>query len=96
LLSQTFVSNTAGFPKFSVYPNPSNGTLSIKLHNFGVPSVFVEIVDLLGNTVWSSNVDLNEGNGLQQLNLSMLENGVYFVRTSDGTTFYKQQLMISK
>ena len=96
LLSQTFVSNTAGFPKFSVYPNPSNGTLNIKLHNFGVSSVFVEIVDLLGNSVWSSNIDLTEGNGLHQLDLSMLENGVYFVRTSDGETFYKQQLMISK
>ncbi|HXD93262.1 MAG TPA: T9SS type A sorting domain-containing protein [Bacteroidia bacterium] len=96
LLSQTFVSNTAGFPKFSVYPNPSNGTINIKLYNFGVPSVFVEIVDVLGNSVWSSNVDLTEGNGLQQINLSMLENGVYFVRTTDGTTFYKQQLMISK
>ncbi|MFI5141441.1 MAG: T9SS type A sorting domain-containing protein [Bacteroidia bacterium] len=96
LLSQTFVSNTAGFPKFSVYPNPSNGTINIKLHNFGVPSVFIEIIDVLGTSVWSSNVELTDGNSLQQIDLSALRDGVYIVRTSDGTTFYKQQLMISK
>jgi len=96
LLAQTFVNNTVGFPKFSVYPNPSNGTINIRLHNFGVPSVFVEIVDVLGNSVWASNIDITDGSGFHQLDLSMLENGVYFVRTSDGETFYKQQLMISK
>ncbi len=96
LLSQTFVSNIAGFPKFNVYPNPSTGKVNINIFNFGVPSVSIEIIDVMGNLVWTSNIDLIDGNNLQQLDLSIFENGVYIVRTFDGSTFYKQTLIISK
>jgi len=96
LLSQTFVSNTAGFPKLNVYPNPSNGKINISISNFTVPSVVIEINDVYGNTVWTSNIDLTNGNSLQQIDLSILEAGVYFAITSDGTNFYKQSLIISK
>lgn len=96
LLSQAFVSNTAGFPKLSVYPNPSNGRININVINFNVPSVRVEIDDVYGNAVWSSSIQLTEGNSLQQIDLSMIEAGMYFVKATDGTNFYKQTLLISK
>lgn len=96
LLSQTFVGNTAGFPKFNVYPNPSNGKVTINISNFSVPSISIEIDDVYGNTVWTSTLNLTNGNSLQQLDLSMFEAGVYFVKTTDGTTFYKQSLIITK
>ena len=96
LLAQTFVSNTAGFPKFNVYPNPSNGIININIRNFAVPSIVVEITDVFGNTVWTSKIDLINGNSLQQIDLSILTDGVCFVTTSDGTNFYKQSIIISK
>ncbi|MHB8259621.1 MAG: T9SS type A sorting domain-containing protein [Bacteroidia bacterium] len=96
LLAQTFVSNTAGFPHFRVYPNPSNGKVNINIYNFGVPSVAIDIVDVYGRTVYTSTIDLANGSSLQQVDLSMLEAGVYIVKTSDGTNFYKQSLVISK
>jgi hypothetical protein len=97
LLSQTFVSNTAGFAKFNVYPNPSSGKVNISIKNFSVPSITIEIIDVFGNTVWSSdNINLTDGNSLQQVDLSLFEEGIYIVRTSDGTAFYNQRLMISK
>jgi type IX secretion system substrate protein len=97
LLSQTFVSNTAGFAKFNVYPNPSSGKVNISIKNFSVPSITIEIIDVFGNVVWTSNnIGLTDGNSLQQVDLSIFEEGIYIVRTSDGTAFYNQRLMISK
>ncbi|MHB8403160.1 MAG: T9SS type A sorting domain-containing protein, partial [Bacteroidia bacterium] len=96
LLAQTFVSNTAGFPHFNMYPNPTNGMVTININNFSVPSVVIEIVNVYGQTVYTSTIDLTDGSSLQQVDLSMLEAGVYFVKTSDGANFYKQRLVISK
>ena len=96
VLSQIFISNVASFPHFKVYPNPSNGKITIDMSNFSTPIVNVEICDVYGRVVWASNVNLENGNGLQQLDLSMFEGGVYFVKASDGTNFYKQNLIISK
>ncbi|HTA60849.1 MAG TPA: T9SS type A sorting domain-containing protein [Bacteroidia bacterium] len=96
LLAQTFVRNTAGSTKFNVYPNPSTGKVNISIKNFSVPSIDVEIMDVFGNTIWSSNIELSDGNSLQEVDLSMFDAGVYFVRTSDGTAFYNQRLIISR
>src|ERR1700757_2145876 len=96
VLSQIFISNVAGSPHFKVYPNPSNGKITIDMSNFSAPNVNVEICDVYGRIVWTSNVNLENGNNLQQLDLSMFEGGVYFVKASDGTNFYKQNLIISK
>ncbi|HXU27606.1 MAG TPA: T9SS type A sorting domain-containing protein, partial [Bacteroidia bacterium] len=96
LLSQTFVSNTAGFAKFNVYPNPSSGKVNINIKNFSVPSINVEIADMFGNIIWTSNIELTDGNSLQEVDLSTVGAGVYFVRTSDGAVFYNQRLIISR
>jgi len=96
VLAQTFVSNTARFAKFNVYPNPSNGKININIRNFSVPTINVEIADMFGNIIWTSNIELTDGNSLQEIDLSMFETGVYFVRTSDGAAFYNQRLIISR
>jgi hypothetical protein len=96
VLSQMFVSNVAGFPKFRVYPNPSNGKITLDMSNFSAPSMDVEICDIYGRVVWTSNFNFENGNSFKQIDLSMFEGGMYFVKATDGTSFYKQTLVISK
>lgn len=96
VLAQTFVNNTANFPKFNVYPNPSTGKFTISLHNFSVPNVLVEIFDVYGKSVWSSNIELNEGKNIQEVDFLNFDEGIYIIRTSDGDAFYKQRLIISR
>ena len=96
LISQTFITNTVGFPQFNVYPNPTTGKVNINIYGFGVPNVPVEVVDMYGKVIWSNNVELTDGGSLQQVDLSEFEGGFYIVRTTDGNTFYKKTLILTK
>ena len=96
LISQTFITNTVGFPQFNVYPNPTTGKVHINIYGFGVPSVMLEIIDVYGKSIWNNNVELENGSNLQEVDLSAFEPGFYIVRTTDGSTFYKKTLILTR
>jgi hypothetical protein len=96
LMALAFVNNVVGFPQFNVYPNPTTGKVNINIYDFGVPSVTVEILDMYGKTIWNNNVELTNGSNLQEVDLSSFEPGFYIVRTTDGNTFYKKTLVLTR
>ena len=60
--------------EFRLYPNPAEETLTIELkNNTGTSSL--EIVDLLGKTVYTSQINQTEN-----INVSQLSQGTYFVK----------------
>ena len=67
---------------FSIYPNPATTVLNVNAEGFNT----VEIVNLLGQTVYTANATSN-----MQINVSNLNNGVYFVRMNgeNGTATQK-------
>lgn len=60
----------------TTYPNPTENVLNINAPSFN--SLQFEVVDLLGKVVYTA--DLISSNGMFKLQLSHLNNGVYFVR----------------
>ena len=64
---------STGSGTFSIYPNPSNGDITIELRQTSQVSVF--------NAMGQQMIILNEVNGLQRLHLDAT--GVYFVRISN-------------
>lgn len=56
---------------FSIYPNPATTVLNVNVEGYNT----LEIVNLLGQTVYTANATSN-----MQINVSNLNNGVYFVR----------------
>ena len=66
---------------FSIYPNPSNGVITIQASN----SInTVNIYNMIGNLVMVKNISNNQAN----LNIENLTNGVYFMELnleSDGS-----------
>ena len=56
---------------FSIYPNPATTVLNVNAEGYNT----LEIVNLLGQTVYTANATSN-----MQINVSNLNNGVYFVR----------------
>jgi hypothetical protein len=62
----------------NVYPNPSNGQLSIKLDLPLAGHFVIRIYDVLGRTITSVE-EQNSFGGLYPVNLSQNRNGVYFV-----------------
>jgi hypothetical protein len=80
--SKTFTTNTLGTNKFEalndiyLYPNPTKGTLNIRIpSNFGLPNSFT-ISNSLGQII--SRKEVSKETDLT-VNTSSLSNGVYFI-----------------
>ena len=70
-----------------MYPNPSNGQLNISTDR----ELQVTIHDILGKKVFSK-----EGINTEVLDVSHLNNGMYLVNISDGTSMTSKKLIINK
>jgi hypothetical protein len=66
-------SGTAG--TFMVYPNPTNGILTIHHSAFRIHHSAFRITNLMGQTVLSGNITAET----QQINVSSLPKGMYFI-----------------
>jgi ELWxxDGT repeat protein len=73
-----------------LYPNPATNLVNISLD----VNVFnsVQVVDMTGNTVLHTNIDKS----ITPLNVSDLQNGVYFVRAIGKGGIQTQKLVISR
>ena len=75
--------------QITVYPNPSNGLVTIN-GLLNVMNYSVEVIDLQGRIVYSVT---NQG----QLNLDQLDNGIYTLRIStEKGLFAVEQVSLSK
>lgn len=66
----------------SIYPNPASTMLNVHAENFDN----VQIINFLGQVVYSANVTENDF----QINVSNLSNGVYFIRLNGENTITKK------
>jgi uncharacterized repeat protein (TIGR03803 family) len=65
----------------SIYPNPANDILNIKLSTADKPSI--QITDITGRVILESNSSETQNN-IVPVNVSALSAGVYFVRIQNG------------
>ncbi|MBL7897197.1 MAG: T9SS type A sorting domain-containing protein [Crocinitomicaceae bacterium] len=70
---------------FEIFPNPSNGIFQVK----GVDAYLISISDASGKLVYSNNA-----NGVQNVNLSFVEAGVYLIRIEKDGYIYTDKLII--
>ncbi len=75
----------------SIYPNPATTNAMLAVSTTESANATVTIFNLMGQMVYSSNVGLNEGNNLININVSDLRAGVYMVnvKTNKGTSTQK-------
>lgn len=65
--------------KLSIYPNPSNGHVTISYVLAVGSTIMLEIKDVSGKTLYSSDTsDLSAGSYEHQLDLSSFASGIYF------------------
>lgn len=78
---------------FELYPNPANDILQVKLHNTKkVTQYAIHIFDATGKLVQSNN--LTSQNTSQSIDISKIDNGIYFVQLNrDGYSFVKKLLI---
>ncbi len=65
-------------PQFSIYPNPSNGTINIQNLSKGSDFI-VEIISISGKTIWNKNLSLSL-NDVQSITLPEVTSGLYLIK----------------
>ena len=74
----------------AIYPNPTSGTLNIAVSSNAVSSYTVEIMDIVGKTVYTSKF----AQSTNTISVDGFESGVYFVKVSEGNTSVTKKLII--
>ena len=82
-----------GVNDFAIYPNPNNGTFTIKLNSSSNKDIKVNVVDVRGrqifNNSYASNSEFN-----QVINLDNLQSGMYLVTVNDGDRKATKKIVI--
>ena len=62
---------------FSLFPNPANESITVKINTEGISKINYEIIDVLGKTITKNEAfDLTNIN----INISNIKSGVYFIK----------------
>ena len=72
--------------EIKLFPNPSNGNVTLTLNAADANTATIEVSNLLGQVVYTTSNEFVSGNNDIQLDLSSLETGQYVVRVSNETT----------
>ncbi|MCD4771951.1 MAG: T9SS type A sorting domain-containing protein [Bacteroidales bacterium] len=75
--------------EFEIYPNPSNNFIIVKTTN-NQKNLKYSIYNILGETLMSGII---KNTNQAQINLEKLNNGIYFIRISDGKTFATRKII---
>ncbi len=72
---------STGSGTFTVYPNPTNGILTIHHSSFRIQNSEFRITNLMGQTLMTGQITAEN----QQINVSSLPQGMYFISVGDVT-----------
>jgi len=73
----------------SVYPNPSSDKILVEISNL-TSTMHIQIMNMMGQVV----IEKSDLNAINELNISKLSKGVYFVTVADGKTKTTSKLVI--
>lgn len=93
----TSVAATENLDKLSISPNPNNGSfiLSGKLSNYDVSNLKMEVYDITGKILYSSNAPVKKGVINETIKLDEnIPNGVYFLKASTAGISHQLQLTL--
>ncbi|MCX8081073.1 MAG: T9SS type A sorting domain-containing protein, partial [Bacteroidia bacterium] len=92
-LVSTFLSDEGWIRLLQIFPNPSNGniTLNIGLDNFR--NINISVTNLLGKEVYRTSLE-NYLTGMHTLDLSALNSGVYFLSIQSGENTHTEKIII--
>ena len=78
----------------SVYPNPSNGLINMRLADAQSQDVNVFVYDMLGKLVQQQSINKNNLQ-VQELDLSNQPKGFYLLRVKSGDQIYSRKIQIN-
>jgi PKD repeat protein len=80
----------------SVFPNPGSGSFTVELHGgFIDGEIAIEVVNILGQKVFSSTEIMSSGNRKMQIDLTNVTGGVYFIEIKIDQEFERKKILIA-
>ncbi|TAD99043.1 MAG: T9SS C-terminal target domain-containing protein [Bacteroidetes bacterium] len=84
-------------PQFQVFPNPSNGRMTLKTNlEKNVKSLQISVSNVLGQEIYTQKFENAGADFEQEIDLSEVSNGIYYVRWQADSNSWTQKLLISK
>jgi hypothetical protein len=83
-----------GISKIDINPNPNNGSFTLSLMNDFKNQVEIEIISVIGNSVWSSK--LPAGKDKLKVELPDLQEGVYLIQLTENNKKHYKKMVINK
>lgn len=72
------------FEDFALYPNPNNGSFTVKFSSESTADIAINVHDMRGRKVYDETF-INTGTFNQNINLDKIQTGVYLVSIIDGS-----------
>ena len=76
------------------YPNPTNGALNIKWQETATENGAVTISDITGREIYKTTINMTEGTGVNQIDLSGLTSGLYIISVKSGDINYNSKIQV--
>jgi hypothetical protein len=82
-LTSVSVSENIAFADLNVFPNPTSEILNIEFGQEMSDLIQIDLYDLTGKKVMSSQNNVSAGNNFLQINIAELESGIYFLNMNN-------------
>jgi hypothetical protein len=89
--------DAAALEQIEVVPNPASDMVTVGYNfNENLTSAHIQLFNQLGALVYSSTTEVNGNSGNEQIDISQLPSGLYFVQISGGNSLITNQLVINR
>lgn len=75
--------------KFNIFPNPTSSVLNIHFHEIMPKSTSLEIINMLGETVFESSLT----GQINTLDVTRINRGIYFIKIENQSEAYVQKFV---
>ena len=91
------VENIKNQPTLSVWPNPSNGIITVEWSEHKIAQeISLEVVNSLSQTFYISTEQNTRATFRKDMNLETLSNGIYFINLKTKENFCRKMIVISR
>jgi len=90
------INNTLNLEDISLFPNPSNGNITVQFSTTEKAATTVSILDVSGKEVFKEMVQNFDGIYNQKIDLTSNAEGIYFLNIQQGDKIYTEQIVLNK
>jgi len=77
----------------NVYPNPFTGSITVEMNLTQKESVEFILYNVMGQMVYEKNISEQGGLINQQIDLSLLSEGIYLLKVNEGNTYFTKKII---